>query len=194
MTTEQRLERLERENRWMRRIGVVAVAVAAAVFLVGQGKEKELPDLEVRSLTMRDKDGRIRAKLWAIEHPALGSAGLTLVDRNGNVRGAFDTYNNDGHPSLHLSDPRMETRAILHLAADGAPALSLHDRDGKPRALLVTRADGSPALTLADKDSQARAVLGVTETVNKAGAKTKTAENTLTLRDAKGNVIWQAPR
>ena len=28
MTTEQRLERLERENRWMRRITVVAVAVA----------------------------------------------------------------------------------------------------------------------------------------------------------------------
>ena len=31
MTTEQRLERLERENRWMRRIGAVAVVVAAAV-------------------------------------------------------------------------------------------------------------------------------------------------------------------
>jgi len=40
MTTEQRLERLERENRWMRRVGAVAAAVAAAVFLVGQGEEK----------------------------------------------------------------------------------------------------------------------------------------------------------
>ncbi len=44
MTLEQRLERLERENRWMRRIGAVAVAVAAAVFLIGQGKAKELGD------------------------------------------------------------------------------------------------------------------------------------------------------
>ena len=34
MTLEQRLEKLERENRWMRRIGVVAAAVAAAVFLI----------------------------------------------------------------------------------------------------------------------------------------------------------------
>jgi len=40
MTTEQRLERLERKVRWMRRIGAVGVAVAAAVFLVGQGKEE----------------------------------------------------------------------------------------------------------------------------------------------------------
>jgi len=56
MTTEQRLERLERENRWMRRIGAVGVAVAA-VFLIGQGKEKELPDLEGRSLSVVDTNG-----------------------------------------------------------------------------------------------------------------------------------------
>ena len=41
MTTEQRLERLERENRWMRRFGAVGVAVAAAVFLIGQGQPEE---------------------------------------------------------------------------------------------------------------------------------------------------------
>jgi len=41
MTTEQRLERLERENRWTRRIGTVGVAVVAALFLIGQGKDKE---------------------------------------------------------------------------------------------------------------------------------------------------------
>jgi hypothetical protein len=35
MTLEQRVEKLERENRWMRRIGAVGVAVAAAVFLEG---------------------------------------------------------------------------------------------------------------------------------------------------------------
>ena len=33
MTTEQRLERLERENRWMRRIGAVDVAVAVCSLL-----------------------------------------------------------------------------------------------------------------------------------------------------------------
>ncbi len=37
MTTEQRLERLERKVRWMRRIGAVAVAVAAAL---GSGYEQ----------------------------------------------------------------------------------------------------------------------------------------------------------
>jgi hypothetical protein len=32
MTTEQRLVRLERENKWMRRIGAVGLALVAAVF------------------------------------------------------------------------------------------------------------------------------------------------------------------
>jgi hypothetical protein len=57
MTLEQRLEKVERENRWMRRIGMVAAAVAAAVFLIGQGKE-ELDGLgfeELAKLVANDK-------------------------------------------------------------------------------------------------------------------------------------------
>jgi hypothetical protein len=63
MTLERRWKRLERENRWLRRIGMVAGAVAAPVFLVGQGNEMEPKDLEVRSLTVKDKDGTARARL-----------------------------------------------------------------------------------------------------------------------------------
>ena len=58
MSVEERLEHLERRVQWMRRLGAVGVALVAAVFLMGQGKEKELPDLEVRSLTVKDEDGK----------------------------------------------------------------------------------------------------------------------------------------
>jgi hypothetical protein len=144
MNLEQRLERLERENRWMRRIGAVGVAVVAAVFLIGQGKDKELPDLEVRSLKVKDNAGKVRAVL------------------------ASDT--------------------------DGTVYLRLRDKDGKPRAGLTLFAD-SPSLDLWDKNCETRAVLGVTTTVDKVtGAETKTAESTLTLYDAQGTVVWQAPR
>ena len=33
MSVEERLERLERQNMWMRRLGAVGVALVAAVFL-----------------------------------------------------------------------------------------------------------------------------------------------------------------
>jgi hypothetical protein len=64
MTLEQRVRKLERENRRMRRIAAVAVAVVAVVVLVGQGKEEKLPDLVVRSLTVKaDSASKTEAKL-----------------------------------------------------------------------------------------------------------------------------------
>ncbi len=41
-TLTRRLDRVERENRWLKRVGVLALAVIAAVVLMGQamgGKE-----------------------------------------------------------------------------------------------------------------------------------------------------------
>ena len=63
MSVEERLERLERQNKWMRRLGAVGVALVAAVFLMGQEKEKEpkLADvIEAHSLVLRDKRGNKR--------------------------------------------------------------------------------------------------------------------------------------
>jgi hypothetical protein len=102
MTLEQRLERLERENRWMRRLGAVAVAVVAAVLLMGQDKAKDLPDLVVRSLTVKDKDGKVRATLATL---ATGSAYLRFLDKSGKRRAALDVLN-DGTPRLRLFDAK----------------------------------------------------------------------------------------
>ena len=144
MDLEQRVAQLERGNRRMKRIGALVLVVAAAALLSGQVKGK-YPDLEVGSLTLKDKAAK--------------------------------------------------TRARLGVSADGSPSLDLLDRDGKTRARLTVLPDGSPGLALFGKDGSVRATLGATATVDKrTGAKTKTTEGTLTLFDAKGDVIWQAPR
>ena len=62
------------------------------------------------------------------------------------------------------------------------------------RLRLASMDSGSPALRVMDKDGRNRAVLGATTTVDKNTGETKTAESMLTMYDAKGNVIWQAPR
>jgi len=166
MTLEQRLEKLERENRWMRRIGAVAVALVGACVLVGQ-VDKELPDLVVRSLKVKDGNGRVRAWLGTLP---------------------------DGSPHLRLTSEDLRIRANLATHADGSASLALIDKSYMVRAMLTTDADGSPSLNLADKDGQDRAVLGVITTADKVtGAKTTTAENTLTLYDGKGKVLWQLP-
>ena len=193
MNVEQRLARLERANRRQKRIGTLVVVVAAVVLLVaavvllsGQAKGKNLQDLEVRSLTLKDKAGKRRALLAVV---ADRSPTLALFDKDGKLRAQF-RVGADGSPGLFLHDKTTMPRAALIL--DG---LFLHDKDSKTRAALTAGEDGSTGLVLFDKDGKKRATLGVTTTVNKrTGAETKTAESTLTLFDAKGGVIWRAPR
>jgi hypothetical protein len=107
MTTEQRLERLERENKWMRRVGAVGVAVVAAVVLMGQEKAESLPDLEVRSLRLKDKDGKVRAMLSL---GLLGSPSLSLHAKDGMPRASL-RVSSDGWPILSLWHKR-----VLHAA------------------------------------------------------------------------------
>ena len=229
MDLEQRLARLERGNRRMKRIGTLVLLAAGVVLLSGQAKGKALPDLEVRSLTLKDTDGKARARMDAI---ADGTVGLVLLDKDGKARAEL-TVDTDGAPGLALFDKTGTMRTWLSMEADGLPSLFFYDKDEEVRALLgpevglalltggkvrvtlgvradspalmlidkdKTRAslrvleDGSPSLDLFDKDEQTRATLGVTTTVHKrTGAKTTTA-GTLTLFDAKGDVLWQAPR
>jgi len=146
MILEQRVEKLERENRWMRRIGAVAVAVVAAVFLVGQGKEKEPPDLVVRSLAVKDKNGNVRATLGTL---ANGTPQLRLADRHGKPRAMLGTLESD-LLGLSLWDSDFKVRAALSLNAAGKPHLRLADEGGVARARLSTVRDGSAKLELYD--------------------------------------------
>ena len=143
MTTEQRLKRLERENKWMRRIGVVAVAVAAAVFLIGQGKDKELPDLEVRSLKVKDKDGKVRCTLGT--RVGNGAGYLSITNEAGTDVAALFT-DNDGLPALVFMDKDGFLRTTLGFDVEGAMYLSFY-KDHRLRAVLGTDAKGSTELT-----------------------------------------------
>ena len=198
MHLEQRLARLERANRRMKRIGALVLMVAGAALLSGQANGKDLQHLEVGSLTLKDKDGKTRAALGV---NADGWATLTLFDTDGRVRsmlseeslalldkdrtvrsmlieGSLTLFEKDGDPRVRLT------------ANDRPPGLTLYGKDGKTWASLHGGPNGSQ-LTLYDKNQKPRATLGVTTTVNKrTGAETKTSAGTLTLYDAKGSVLW----
>ncbi|MHC4973192.1 MAG: type II secretion system protein GspG [Planctomycetota bacterium] len=200
MTTKQRLERLERESRWMRRVGAVAVAVAATVFLIGQGKDKQLPDLEVRSLTVKDKDGKVRVLLGVAPD---GSAGLRFM-KDGGPRARFG-FLPDGSPGMSLYKKGGDPRARFCIAPDGSLMLGLADKDGTLRVVLGTMSDGSTSMGLADKGGRLRVLLGerggstsmgLTDKDGKPRVALETAADgspSLQLLDAKGKVIWKAP-
>jgi hypothetical protein len=128
MTTEQRLARLERENRWMRRLGAVAVAVAAAVFLVGQGKDKPRV-VEAQKFVLRDSEGKSRAELSLRERGGVGLASLLLLRPDA--------------PMLALRDGSGRSRLVLSAADEGATDMLIKDARGNARVLLGVSHRGS---------------------------------------------------
>jgi hypothetical protein len=138
MTTEQRLARLERENRWMRRLGAVAVAVAAAVFLVGQGKDKPRV-VEAQKFVLRDSEGKSRAELSLRER---GGVGLDLRDGAGTPRASLLLLRPDA-PMLALRDGSGRSRLVLSAADEGATDMLIKDARGNARVLLGVSHRGS---------------------------------------------------
>jgi hypothetical protein len=122
-----RLERLERENRRLRRAGAVALAGIVALALMGQTPSGEAAKVvEATQFVLRDSKGDTRAVL------ALGpdgSVGLGLSDEAGTAR-AWLSLGPQGSPGFALFDRAAQPRATLRLWPDGVPRLALNDKDG----------------------------------------------------------------
>ncbi len=146
MTIEQRVAKLEKQNRWMKRVGELALAAVACVVLVGQGKAKELPDLEVRSLTVKSKGGKELAFLGAdVGWTAL----LRFTSKDGRHQARLGTTLN-GMPSLYLGDNAIRAQVSLGLTPKGSPGFAVRDKNGVNRLVLGVGRDGSVFLKLLD--------------------------------------------
>ncbi|MHC4342941.1 MAG: hypothetical protein ACYSX0_22355 [Planctomycetota bacterium] len=149
MTLEQRVEMLERQNRWFRRIGVTGVAFIAVVMLMGQGKGNSPQDLVVRSLNVRDETGRDRARLWL--RPRHGpEAALSHKGEPTAVLGVTK----DGRGLLMLTDSASRAQARLGVREDGAPRLELVDREGRVRTKFGLDESGSPSIVMLDSNDK----------------------------------------
>jgi len=115
-TLARRLDRVERENRRLKQAGVVALAVIAAVVLMGQATGGKVAKVvEAEKFVLKDKDGKIRAIFGlAVGHPVLThplAPHLSFYDKQSKprIKLALDI---DGTPELLLGDKK---RAYAHL-------------------------------------------------------------------------------
>jgi len=162
----QRLDRLERENHRLKRIGALVVVVIAAVVLMGQARPSKVAKvIEAEKFVLRDTSGQVGAIL-------------------------FTLYG--GSPHLEFRDKKGNLRITLGVMFDVAH-LSLFSENGNSAITLRALPDGSPHLQIYDKDRITRAVLGSTSP-RVMGIETKRRpESSLVLFDKKGKVIWSAP-
>lgn len=164
----QRVDRLERENRLLKRAGVAALAAIAAVMLMGQTlQSKTVKLVEAEKFLVRDTAGKPRASLGLLPD---GSPSLNLLDKDGNIRMA------------------------VGMKPGGSPSLNLYDKTQTNRAVLATLPDGSPALVLFNKAGETRALLGSNFPMRMHPEEIETRPaSSLVMFDKDGKIVWKAP-
>jgi len=201
-----RLDRLERENRFFKAVGLVALAVIAAVVLMGQATTAKVAKvIEAEKFVVKDKDGKARAVLevdskgWSWLRLTGPDTGIWLRARSDGVAilsisGADGTTILTGS-DLSIRDHKRRERVNLgysHISR--GPGLILRDAAGMNRAKLALDSLGVPYLQLYDKSEVVRSVLGTTSLeAKKTGVVEVRPESSLVLFNKAGKVIWKAP-
>lgn len=123
----ERVERLEKENRWLKRAVALCLIFAGAFAVMGaSGKKGKI--IQANEFVLRDAQGNARAAL------KMGSAGPSLAlygtDEN-QVRALFTVLRSG--PAIGFYDPDGKTRVSLGITAKGA-TLTFNDNNERLRA------------------------------------------------------------
>lgn len=179
-----RLEKLERENRRLKKIGIVAAVVVSAVIVGGQAKTNKV--VEADEFRLVDASGKVRGKFSTNN---LGQTLLTLTDSSEQISAALGTgtqgsslvLNANADTWVRLSTPKGIIGG-LHMGGPGGKLDVTLDND-----------NGGPNLSVEDKDGYS-SVLGRSDLVlTKTGKKEQTPAASLVLFDKDKKVLWSAP-
>jgi len=140
-TLAQRLDRLERDVRWWKRVAGLGGVLAIAAALLGQTPAGgPVKSVEAERFNVRDAAGNVRALLGTTSD---GATSLLLYNATGVNQAGLGVMA-DGSTSVFLANPAGRTVTELTLYRDGTPTLVFRDRNGKTRTLMGAAADGYP--------------------------------------------------
>jgi hypothetical protein len=212
---KSRLDRLERGNRRLRRLGLFAFLGVGLLFVMGQTSPSVVPEVvEAKRFVVKDASGRNLAALGTDRDGApllvltnldggLGATlevtgarrpALTLYDRAGHSR-ALMSVDSEGSPSLSLSDNTGTPRLGLAVATQGSGGLVLYGDKNMARASLGLGTSWSPYLVFMDDGGAIRAALGQADALPPALTKTfRPADYSMMVLNEKGGMVWSAPQ
>jgi len=171
-----------------------------------------LPDVEAKSISLKDTDGNVRARLFMSEKltatagellPNMAlppetknlpvtfspSPTLTLYDLKGKTRIYLDGDGNIKAGFISVGDSQGNTLGSLSAIANYGAGLSLSNGQGEQRLLL------EPGHLELSDDAGFKSSLGVTKDIVtvRTGETHQTSAASLILFDKEQNVIWKAP-
>jgi hypothetical protein len=148
----QRIDRLERESRWWKRLLSMALVLLGMVMLLGAAASKKTQspaELRAKRIMLVDDAAKVRAELTVM---ADNQPGLILADDAGKPR-LMLSLTRYGEPTLSFVDSGGTRRVVLSVDLYGT-LLRFTDDAGNPRAALVVPSEGEPELELLSKDDK----------------------------------------
>jgi hypothetical protein len=156
-TLVERVRNLERENVRIKRLGMAAVLVLAAVGVLGQAKTTQVAEkLEARAFMLRDGRAQVRGALFATDE---GNVNLFLTDKSGGPRFGVNV-SGEGDAVLSMFDQAKRPRISL-IGNKETFTVGIADSNNTLRTSIVVTSDGTTAFSVADRTGVSRATLGV---------------------------------
>lgn len=198
----QRVEKLERQNRKIKKTGILAAVIVVAALMMGQAASKTRI-IEAQGFLLRDKDGMIRAELATNSR---GSVGLHLYNPQRYVQEAPKAsleVEADGSSRLILGS-MLDTWASLEVSSTAKEkwaSLNVHSKPFKYASLSAT-SDGATELSLVgangkaelrysqDDDSFLRFYRSAGKTLNQVARLGVTAEGSPQLLVSNRAALW----
>jgi hypothetical protein len=183
-TVMARLEKLERENRFLKRLGLIVLLAVGAVVAMAQVPAKRTVIAD--EFVLKDSAGKVRARLQMDR----GAPSLLLYDASGAGRAEL----RQNALMLYSSPSDLFGDASLILDSDGPTLLLNSAKHNSTMGLSSWWPLGpGPALHIADSEGY-QAVIGAAETQNVVnGESHKTSAAAITLFGKDAGVIWKAP-
>ena len=197
-----RIERLEEQNRRLKRGALLCLVVIASVGLMGQTQRKSrrapaptpasaaaVPkNIEAESFILKDSTGRVRAQL------SMGGTGpsFRLLDQSGSALITLSL--NDATPAgpfLLLSDPSHRAGLSMSVLEGAGSQLALTGERANAQARISVTRDGT-TLELFDQDGFSTN-MGNGVQPSKGGQTKKTSAASITLFNKDRKVLWSAP-
>ena len=186
---QDRLSRLEKQNRRCKQLGVAALLVV--VSLIGMAQAPSSKTVEANEFILRDGSGNVRARLSMNE--SRSGPEMVLLDEKGRSRIKLEGFNESLYGgSVTVFNSQGQLRGLF-TGRDNGGGISLLNSEGHPGTTLfpgdVWVAGG---IRLEDDDGFA-AWLGRTNLLYEGEAHTASAASLILVDNPHRKVIWKAP-
>lgn len=151
----ERVARLEKENRLVKRIGLFMALLTVCVTVAAAQERASVRTVEAEHFVLKDVNGRVRADLGMDKN----GVRLLLNDENEKVRLNAAVFSEG--PGIALFDENGAVRYTVSHSSRG-PSMVFNDENQKPRAVMRLFKEG-PGLAFIDEKEIDRLVLSYTK-------------------------------